>query len=302
MPSAHDRSVISSAGVREQAARAGSTVEQLMVDLLPAAQALARPAISGFRVGAIAHGLSGALYFGANLEFVGQALSCSVHAEQAAVTNAWLHGEAGVTTIAVTTGPCGYCRQFLNELVTADRLSIIRPGIASEPLAALLPAAFGPHDLGVHGGLMERSAHGLALEHPPAGDEPDPVYAAALEAANASYAPYSLTYAGVALGLADGSVAAGRYAENAAFSPSLSPLQAALARLAITAVPYREIRRAVLVESDGAASQRGVTETLLAGVAPGIRLAYARAVPGPVGSATVQAPAGLDSTDTPALS
>ena len=44
-----------------------------MVDLLPTAQALARPAISGFRVGAIAHGLSGALYFGANLEFVGQA-------------------------------------------------------------------------------------------------------------------------------------------------------------------------------------------------------------------------------------
>jgi cytidine deaminase len=302
MPSAPDRSVISAADAQARASRAGSTVEQLMVDLLPTAQALARPAISGFRVGAIAHGLSGALYFGANLEFVGQALSCSVHAEQAAVTNAWLHGEAGVTTIAVTTGPCGYCRQFLNELVTADRLRIVRDGVASEPLAALLPAAFGPHDLGVHGGLMERGAHGLVLEHPPADGAGEPTFEAALAAANASYAPYSLTYAGVALGLADGTVAVGRYAENAAFSPSLSPLQAALARLALTAVPYREIRRAVLVESGGAASQRGVTETLLAAVAPGIPLAYARAVPGPIRSATMQALEGLDSTDTSALS
>ena len=219
------------------------------------------------------------------------------------MTNAWLHGEAGVTTIAVTTGPCGYCRQFLNELVTADRLQIIRDGIASEPLAALLPAAFGPHDLGVHGGLMERSAHGLVLEHPPAGDAAgEPVFEAALQAANASYAPYSLAYAGVALGLANGTIAVGRYAENAAFSPSFSPLQAALARLALTAVPYRDIRSAVLVESGGAASQRGVTETLLAAVAPGIPLTYARAIPGPVGSATVQAPARLDSTDTSALS
>ena len=272
-----------------------------MLGALPAAQALARPAISGFRVGAVAQGLSGALYLGANLEFVGQALSCSVHAEQAAVTNAWLHGEAGISTLAVTTGPCGYCRQFLNELVTAEQLQIIREGGARESLAVLLPAAFGPHDLGVRGGLMERSAHGLVLEQPETG-EAAAAFEAALQAANASYAPYSLSYAGVALDLGDGAVADGRYAENAAFSPSLSPLQAALARLAVTAVPYREIRRAVLVEAGGAASQRGVTETLLAAVAPGVPLTYARAVPGPVGSATVQAPIGLDSTDTSALS
>jgi cytidine deaminase len=301
MGSAHDRSVITAADARARASQAGRTVEQFMLDALPTAQALARPAISGFRVGAIAQGLSGALYLGANLEFVGQALSCSVHAEQAAVTNAWLHGETGISTLAVTTGPCGYCRQFLNELVTAERLQIIREGGASESLAALLPAAFGPHDLGVHGGLMERSAHGLVLEHPETGEGAE-VFEAALLAANASYAPYSLSYAGVALGLGDGTVAVGRYAENAAFSPSLSPLQAALARLAITAVTYREIRRAVLVEAGGAASQRGVTETLLAAVAPGVPLAYARAVPGPVGSATVQARGGLDSTDTSALS
>ena len=48
-------------------------------------------------VGAVALGLSGALYAGANLEFLGQSLSLSVHAEQAAVYNAWVHGEAGVS-------------------------------------------------------------------------------------------------------------------------------------------------------------------------------------------------------------
>jgi cytidine deaminase len=282
MPLAPDRSVISAADAGAQAAAAGRTLEQLMVQLLPTAQALARPAISGFRVGAIAQGLSGALYLGANLEFVGQALSCSVHAEQAAVTNAWLHDEAGVSTIAVSTGPCGYCRQFLNELVTAEQLRVIRDGSAAEPLSLLLPASFGPHDLGVRGGLMQPGSHGLAFDTPVPGEAADPLIVAALQAANASYAPYSLTYAGVALEIAGGAVVTGRYAENAAFSPSMSPLQAALARLALTATPYRDIVRAALAESDGAASQRAVTETLLGAVAPGVALVYLRAVPGPL--------------------
>ena len=62
--------------------------EQLMMLLLPVAASFARPPISQFKVGAVAKGLSGALYFGANIEFTGEALNQSVHGEQCAVNNA----------------------------------------------------------------------------------------------------------------------------------------------------------------------------------------------------------------------
>ncbi len=106
--------------------------EQLALELLPWAQGYARPQISNFPVGAIALGLSGALYAGANLEFLGESLSLSVHAEQAAVYNAWVHGETGVTLIASTAAPCGFCRQFLNELRTASELRVCVPGQAHD--------------------------------------------------------------------------------------------------------------------------------------------------------------------------
>jgi Cytidine and deoxycytidylate deaminase zinc-binding region len=66
----------------------GMTVEQLMLALIPQAQSAAIPPISKFFVGAIALGASGSIYFGANYEFVGQALSFTVHAEQAATAHA----------------------------------------------------------------------------------------------------------------------------------------------------------------------------------------------------------------------
>ena len=63
--------------------------------------------------------MSGNLYFGANYEFPGQALSFTVHAEQAATMHAISFGETGIDLLAVSAAPCGYCRQFLNELTTA---------------------------------------------------------------------------------------------------------------------------------------------------------------------------------------
>jgi cytidine deaminase len=267
-----------------------------MDDLLAAARALAVAPISGFAVGAVALGSTGARYLGANLEFPGLPLSASVHAEQAAVANAWHHGETGVTALAVTAAPCGYCRQFLNELVDADRLGIAIGG-ATPPttLAALLPSAFGPRDLGVSAGLMQPANRRLAPSRPGPLDHVD---AAALAAAEASYAPYSKTYAGVALRLADASVVAGRSAENAAFNPGLAPLQAALVNLAVRSIPFSEIRGAVLVETEGRASHRSATEALLAAVAPAVPLRYIRAT----FAATPEESRGLDSTDTSALS
>jgi len=221
----------------------GLDIRRLMTMLLPLAAQFAKPPISNFHVGAVSRGLSGNLYYGTNLEFSGEALSFTVHAEQSSVTNAWAAGEDGIDLIAVTAAPCGYCRQFLNELVTADRLVIAMPS-ETRPLRHLLPSAFGPRDLGVAGGLVQRDDHGLTIE------EHDALADEALRAANRSYAPYSKSYAGVAVRTAGGEIVSGAYAENAAFNPSLSPLQAALSQLNLHSRAFDEIAETVLVHVD----------------------------------------------------
>ncbi|HUR83101.1 MAG TPA: cytidine deaminase [Thermoanaerobaculia bacterium] len=226
-----------------------------IIALLPQAAALARPPISNFKVGAIARGASGKLYFGTNLEFAGEALSFTVHAEQSAVVNAWMSGETGIDVVATSAAPCGYCRQFLNELATAAELTVIMPGVQRR-LSELLPSSFGPRDLGIEGGLLQRDDHGLAI------DEHDELATAALAAANMSYAPYSKSYAGVALRTTGGAVVSGAYAENAAFNPSLSPLEAALSQLNLRG--WESVAECVLVGVDSL--HHNATRVVLAAV------------------------------------
>ena len=174
-------------------------VGPLMISLLPFAAAYARVPISNYPVGAVALGMpTGSpipnMYLGANVEFTGEALSFTVHAEQSATTNAWLNGEQGIQALAISAAPCGYCRQFLYELVTAQALDILLPqqgslAPATSPLTVFLPDAFGPQDLGLQGGLMTPQQNGLTLA------SPDPLVQAALTAANTCYAPYTKNFA-----------------------------------------------------------------------------------------------------------
>jgi len=210
--------------------------------LLAEAAGFARPPISNFRVGAFARGAGGKVYFGANVEFAGEALTFTVHAEQSAVVNAWMSGERALDVVGTSAAPCGYCRQFLNEL--ASELMIVMPG-ESRSLSELLPSSFGPRDLGVDGGLLAPRDHALQI------DDGDDVARAALAAANMSYAPYSKSYAGVAVRTHDGTIVNGAYAENAAFNPSLSPLQAALSQLNLRGFAWDAIAEVVLVRVDG---------------------------------------------------
>ncbi len=215
--------------------------DALAFALLPLAASCARTDLSHFNVGAVARGISGNLYFGANMEFAGTTMQQTVHAEQSAITHAWMRGEKGLVSVTVNYTPCGHCRQFMNELNSGVKLQINLPGRKPATLGDYLPDAFGPRDLDITTLLLDERDHGFALQ----GDE---LNQAAIAAANRSHAPYSNAPAGVALALRDGKIICGSYAENAAFNPSLPPLQAALNVLSLSGYDYSDIQRAILAE------------------------------------------------------
>ena len=109
---------------------------------------------------------------------------------------------------------------------------------------------------------MAPEAHNLELFEPN-----DAIVLAALNAANRSYAPYSGGFAGVALETTNRDVFAGRYAENAAYNPSMSPLASALTswRLHGACDP---VTRVVLVQVPSSVDHVATTEVLLEVVAP----------------------------------
>lgn len=236
------RAVIPAADATRLVADRGGDAGAAFASLLAQAAEFSRPPLSNFRVGAVARGASGALYLGANAEFAGESLVFTLHAEQSAVANAWMHGETGIDLIATSAAPCGFCRQFLNELASAPALQVFMNG-HSRPLAELLPESFGPRDLGVAGGLLATTNHELTIA------EEDVLAQAALAAANMSYAPYSGAFAGVALQTTEGIIVAGAYAENAAFNPCLEPLTAALSQLNLRGSDFGSIAEAVLVQA-----------------------------------------------------
>jgi cytidine deaminase len=233
-----------------------------MLELLPQAESYARPLLTNFRVGAVVRGTSGKLYLGANLEFPGQSLNQTVHAEQAALSHAFMNDEPGIEAIAVSAPPCGHCRQFLYEFADGRDIEILLPGHPAMKLSALLPHPFGPRDLRVTQSPLTRTK--IAIES----FEGDPVRAARYAAAN-SYAPYTNSASGVAIRSRRGSVYRGSYIENAAFNPSLPPLQVALVGMAMAKEDFSEIAEVVLAEAgNNSISQLSATKALLAVIAP----------------------------------
>ena len=219
----------------------GLDEDALAFALLPLAAACACTPLSNFNVGAIARGVSGTWYFGANMEFLGATMQQTVHAEQSAISHAWLRGEKGLAAITVNYTPCGHCRQFMNELNSGLDLRIHLPGREPHPLRDYLPDAFGPKDLDIKTLLMDEQDHGFA----PQGDA---LTQAAIAAASRSHMPYSQSPSGVALECKDGRIFSGSYGENAAFNPTIPPLQGALIMLNLNGYGYADIQRAVLAE------------------------------------------------------
>lgn len=268
-----DRPFVIPPEVAERVARDCSlSTEDLLLSLVPVAQRSVRAPISNYRVGVAGLGASGTIYLGVNLEFPGHALNQAVHGEQFVVARALAHGETGLQALAVSSIPCGHCRQFLHELEDASDLRILVAGQAALHLGELLPRFFGPNDLGNQAALLRSPPWALA------GEPASALESAALRAARRAYAPYSRCPAGVALETEEG-IFSGSYIENAAFNPSLSPLQAALSGLVAGGLGYDAIRRACLVEARTSAgpSQEDSTRTLLRLVAPEAELMARRA-------------------------
>lgn len=324
----------------------GLPLELFLAGLVKPTLGMARPPISGFRVGAVGLGESGRVFRGVNLEFPGLPLHHSVHAEQCLVAAAAQHGERRLRFLAVSAAPCGHCRQFLQELAGAAdmRVVIVDPEVEVHSLPHLLPRRFGPHDLLAEGfplllephvnnlvllpvpppdddhhhrgpaartssassdhGLAGAASHGLtrngyksvpnglvlrpreryrsatnsksaakaaaaALKAATAGVAAAggvalaELRAAALEAANSAYAPYSGCPSGMALATSKGRTYGGSYMESAAYNPSLSPLQSAIISFVTQdGGGYEDIVQAVLVETSGAKVQHAATVQL----------------------------------------
>ncbi len=244
--------------------------KEVRLALLPLAAAFSFAPISSFYVGAIARGTSGNLYFGANMEFSGIQLGQTVHGEQSAISHAWLNGETGITDITINFSPCGHCRQFMNELTTADNLMIQLPDCEEKSLQQYLPESFGPKDLGIKSGLLAPNSHKLQL------NTKSELLIRALNAANQSHAPYSQNISGVALEMKSGNIYHGMYAENAAFNPSLPPLQVALIHANMSGEYLLDIKAAALVENNnGSISHLAITQSTLEGLNPDVTLEYA---------------------------
>lgn len=127
---------------------------QHLMDYARAATATAYVPYSRFPVGAAVLTESGAIFAGANIENASYPMTCC--AERTAIYAAVNAGHTVITAVAVTATnvetvtPCGGCRQVLNEFrpPTADMTVILDgPDLQITSLSALLPRAFGPHDL-----------------------------------------------------------------------------------------------------------------------------------------------------------
>jgi cytidine deaminase len=246
-----------------------ATVDRLMLALIPLAQSYSFAPISNFYVGALVRGASGDLYTGANIEIPGQCLGFAVHAEQSACSNAYMHGEKAITALAVGGAPCGHCRQFIEEMSPGGEILILTPEKPPTKLSSILPAAFGPAALGMKQGALPVEETDLKFVSASA----DPLAAAALDATRKSHAPYSKSPSGVGIRTARGRIFRGSYIENVAFNPSLSPLQTVLVGLIANGGTFADISGVTLVERENPTiTQKAVTETVLAAIAPSVKL------------------------------
>jgi len=256
------------------------SIVDFQTKLLPVAASFHITPISAFAVGAVVLGESGNLYFGSNIEFVRTGLQFTIHAEQCAIVNAAQHGEKAIRSIAVNAAPCGFCRQFINELNDVDQLEIILPGRNPENFQYYLPDAFSGKDLGIKTGMLNHpiltyQIHGI--------EDIDDLSKTALLSANSSYSPYSKYVSGVALRLKSGQIVGGSYYESAAYNPTVSSIQSALIKTRMAGESMDGIQEVVLLQSENQyCDYERITIEILDSIAPESLFKLGLIVPFPI--------------------
>lgn len=253
------RGFISKQKISELKSTFNCELEQLLKALLPVAASFSQAPISDFNVGAIAYdAVTESAFMGANLEFAHQALNLAVHAEQAAINNAWMNGAKSIDLMVITDAPCGHCRQFMNEIEGAETLKVLLPNIETT-LSNLLPHSFGPKDLGNQRRLLSEQNSEISAKSSKISDDLRAQLALA-------YAPYSKNPSAVEIVTVDHGRFYGRYAENVAYNPSLPPMQSALSQLALAGLSLNdvEIKSITLVEFAKTCNQKAVADAVLA--------------------------------------
>lgn len=269
----HPAAVVpAAAAVRLAAATGLASIDDVMILALDAAAALARPPISGYRVGIVARlATSGDLVLGGNLEFPGSSIANTVHGEGFVQLVARARGEAVAVLAATQARPCAHCRQLLAETDGAGALRLIDPQGHDLGLGELYPWAFAPGDLGEPGarpgsvGWPELDVTDPSL--------PEGVAALLVAAGRRAHAPYSASPAAVVVRLADGRLASGAVLESVAFNPTVGPLADAVVGLVAAGTDPAAIREAWLAERAGArVRHEAQARELLAAAAPGATL------------------------------
>jgi cytidine deaminase len=245
-----------------------ASIDELALACLPVADEMPRPHISGFRVPAVGiESGTGALLFGANLEFPGTELTTTIHAEGFVTLRARRRGRGLVTVALPVAYSCAFCRQTFAEAAWSDSLVIIDAAGNRVPLADLYPHQFRPSDLGMPADWGRVAWPDLELFAPFEG--PAAVRAALLEAGARAHAPYSASPSAVVLLLRDGRILSAGCVESVAFNPSISAMQAALVELAAARADGPEVVEAWLaMRAGGPVDPEPGFRSLLRAVAP----------------------------------
>lgn len=245
-------------------------IGQLALELLPIAESLSIAPTSDFSVGAVGMGQRIShkgytnMYLGANIEVSASSLTDSIHAEQCVTSLAIAHGET-LSSLAISSTPCGYCRQFLTEFHKPAKLPIQIPDMLVSDLKELLPLAFGPVDLCItervikpHPTIISATKNKLysAIEH--------------------CYAPYSGTRTACEIRLKNGNSYAGFSLESAAFNTSLDPLSVAMCigRMSERDFDPHQIEHVKILEEVGKISLKTHIEALCEEINPAISVDY----------------------------
>ncbi|MFI3256350.1 MAG: cytidine deaminase [Psittacicella sp.] len=221
----------------------------LAIILLDLAAKYSSPLVSNFHVGAIAIGESGNFYFGANQEFLSLPIQYTIHAEQSALSHAFMMNEVSIKKLIISAPPCGHCRQFINELNSASSILIYLKGYKNSiNFKELLPISFGPKDLGINYGLFDKFDLGIQKHF----DKKE--MNILLKVFNKSYAPYAKKHSAIAFKLKN-ELICGSIIENAAFNPSLNSLSCTLSFLKLKNRNIKDILEIYFIEMKSSLSE-----------------------------------------------